>query len=235
MSVERNLLISLLKLTKNGAVLTETVNSDAKVPAITARKLLCKLQNEELVYLKDGNVEASGTARLKLAIKAASLGADVEQLSHLLCWQEFEEIAAFALQNYGYTALNNVRFKNTERKFEIDVVGCKKPLVLCIDCKHWHHSISPSALRRIVEAQIERTKSFADSLPNPKLNFECTQWDNAKFFPIILALWPSAFKFYYEVPIVPVFQLQDFLNQLPVYTESLKYFSRSFKGLGHNF
>ena len=193
------------------------------------------MQNEGLVYLKEDNVEADSVARLKLAIKAASLGADMEQLSNLLCWQEFEEITAFALQNYGYTVRNNIHFKNTERKFEIDVVGCKKPLVLCIDCKHWQHAISSSALRRIVEAQIERTKSFADSLPNPKLNFECTQWGNAKFFPIILALWPSAFKFYYEVPIVPVLQLQDFLNQLPVYTESLKYFSRSLSGLSHNF
>lgn len=235
MSVERNLLISLLKLTKKGAVLNEAVNLDAKVPSLTIRKLLEKMQNEGLVYLKEDSVEADSVARLKLAIKAASLGADMEQLSNLLCWQEFEEITAFALQNYGYTVRNNIHFKNTERKFEIDVVGCKKPLVLCIDCKHWQHAITSSALRRIVEAQIERTKSFADSLPNPKLNFECTHWGNAKFFPIILALWPSAFKFYYEVPIVPVLQLQDFLNQLPVYTESLKYFSRSFSGLSHNF
>jgi len=197
--------------------------------------LLEKLQNEGLVYLKDDSVEADRVARFKLAIKAASLGVDIEQLSNLLCWQEFEEITAFALQNYGYTVMNNIHFKNTERKFEIDVVGCKKPLVLCIDCKHWQHAITSSALRRIVEAQIERTKSFADSLPTPKLNFECTQWGNAKFFPIILALWPSAFKFYYEVPIVPVLQLQDFLNQLPVYTESLKYFSKRFSDLSHNF
>ena len=108
--------------------------------------MLGKLQSEGLVYFKEGNVEVDGAARLKLAIKAASLGADMEHLSHLLCWQEFEEIAAFALQNYGYTVQNNVRFKNAERKFEIDVVGCKKPLVLCIDFKHWQHSIAQSAL-----------------------------------------------------------------------------------------
>ncbi len=54
MSVERNLIISLLKLTKEGPVLTENVNRDARIPSATARKLLEKLQNEGLVYLKSG-------------------------------------------------------------------------------------------------------------------------------------------------------------------------------------
>jgi Holliday junction resolvase-like predicted endonuclease len=235
MSVERNLLISLLKLTKKGRVLTESVNRDARIPSATARKLLQKLQNEGLIYLKQDSVEVENNCRLKLAVKAASLGADVEHISNLLCWQEFEEITAFALKNNGYKVSNNVRFKNAARRWEIDVVGFKKPLVICIDCKHWQHAITPSALRRIVNSQVERTRAFADSLPNIALKLECTKWSEAKFIPFILSLVPSSFKFYYEVPIVPVFQLQDFLNQLPVYTESLKYFPKTFNSLSHNF
>ncbi len=235
MSVERNLLISLLKLTKKGPVLTESVNRDAHIPSATARKLLQKLQNEGIIYLKQDSVEVENNCRLKLAVKAASLGADVEHISNLLCWQEFEEITAFALKNHGYEVSNNVRFKNAARRWEIDVVGCKKPLVVCIDCKHWQHAITPSALKRIVDSQVERTRAFADSLPNINLKLECTKWSEAKFIPSILSLIPSSFKFYYEVPIVPVLQLQDFLNQLPVYTESLKYFPKTFNSLSHNF
>ena len=51
----------------------------------------------------------------------------------------------------------------------MDVVGCKKPLVVCIDCKHWQHSIATSALKRIVDLQVNRTRALADSLPNPAL------------------------------------------------------------------
>ena len=73
----------------------------------------------------------------------------------------------------------------------------------------------------MVDAQSKRTQALADSLPNSKLNVECTKWSSAKFFPAVLSLMPSSFKFYDKVPIVPILQLQDFLNQLPVYTSPL--------------
>jgi Holliday junction resolvase-like predicted endonuclease len=234
-SVERNLIISVLKLTKEAPVLTESINMDARLPVETTRKLLRKLQNEGLINLEAETVSVDSEGRLKLAVKAASLGADVQVISNLLCWQEFEEIAAFTLRNYGYIVLNNVRFKHTSKRNEIDVVACKKPLVICIDCKHWQHVIGASTLKKIVEAQVERAKALAELLPNPKLKLDCTKWNKAKFVPVIISLFPSPFKYYYEVPIVPILQLQDFLNQLPVHIELLKYFSRDFTRLSHDF
>ena len=234
MSVERNLIISLLKLTKEKPALIEHVNIDARVPSLTSRTFMAKMQNEGLIYLRQDTVHADSTSRLKLAVKAISLGADVELVGNLLCWQEFEEIAAFALKNYGYTVKNNVRFTHSGHRNEVDVIGCNKPLVVCIDCKHWQHSISASMLRKIAEAQAERARSLADSLPNPKLDLECTRWKEAKFLPAVLSLTPSSIKFCDKVPIVPIFQLQDFLNQLPVHIESLKYYQKVFNSLRHN-
>jgi Holliday junction resolvase-like predicted endonuclease len=234
MTVERNLIISLLKLTKEGPVLTELVNKEAHLPSAATMKLLAKLQNEGIVYLKQGSVGAESGGRLKLAVQAISLGADVEHVSSLLCWQEFEEIAALALKNNGYAVSNNVRFKQLGRKWEIDVVGCRKPLVICVDCKHWQHAIAPSALKKIVDSQVRRTRALADSLPNPALKLECTRWSNAKFMPAVLSIMPSAFKFYGKVPVIPILQLQDFLNQLPAYTETLKLFTKTFKTLSNN-
>ena len=235
MSVERNLVISLLKMTKEGPVLIESVNKDARIPSTVTLELLEKLQNENLIYLKADTVEVDSNNRLKLAIKAASLGADVEHISNLLCWQEFEEIAALALKNNGYTVQNNVRFKHETKRWEIDVVGCKKPLVICIDCKHWQRAISPSALKKIVDLQAQRTLALADSLPNINLKLECAKWDKAKFIPAVLSLIPSAFKFYQKVPVVPVLQLQDFIYQLPAYTDEMQFFSKTFKSLSHDF
>ena len=235
MSVERNLIISLLKLTKEGPVLIESVNKDAHIPSAVAIKLLEKLQNEGLIYLKQDSIEIDSNSRLKLAIKAASLGADVEHISNLLCWQEFEEIAALALKNNGYIVENNVRFKHAGRKWEIDVVSCRKPLVICIDCKHWQRGMAPSTLKRIVDSQVNRTIALADSLPSINLKLECTKWDKAKFVPSVLSLIPGTFKFYDKVPVVPVLQLQDFINQLPAYTESLKFFVKTFNSLSHDF
>src|SRR5665647_3558922 len=185
MSVERNLLTAILKLTKEGTVLIENVNKEARMPSTVTLKLLDKLQNENLIYLKSNSIEVDSNSRLKIAVKAASLGADIEHISNLLCWQEFEEIAAMALKNNGYIVKNNVRFKHEEKRWEIDVVGCKKPLVICIDCKHWQRAISPSALHRIVDLQTQRTLALADSLPNISLKLECTKWEKAKFLSLI--------------------------------------------------
>jgi len=234
MTVELNLLISLLKLTRNGSVLIENVKKDARIPSDVTLKLLQKLQEQELVYLKDNLVEADSCGRLKLAVRSVSLGGDVEQVSGLLCWQEFEEITAFALRNNGYVVAKNVRFKHAGRKWEIDVVGCKKPLVVCIDCKHYHHGMSPSVMQKIAEAQTQRAKALAETLLNVTVKLDCASWDKAKFVPVILSLLPSRAKFYDDVPIVPVLQLQDFVSQLPVQVESLTYFLREFNHLRHD-
>jgi Holliday junction resolvase-like predicted endonuclease len=159
------------------------------------------------------------------------IGLDIEHVSAFFSWQEFEDIAALALERNGYVVTKNLRFKHAGRRWEIDVVGCRKPLVLCVDCKHWQRGVKPSALRKIVEAQVERVHALADTLPNVNWKVECVKWNKAKFVPVILSLIPSRSKFYENVPVVPVLQLQDFLIQLPAQVESLKYFVKDFRHL----
>jgi len=230
-SVERNLIISLLKLTKESPALIEDVKKDARLPTDLCWELLSKLQKDNLVYLNNDCVEVDSTNRLKIALKAGSLGADLQNLSDLLRWREFEEIAAIALKMNGYSVLNNVRFKHGKRRYEIDVIGCKKPLVVCVDCKRWQHAIGASALKKIVDSQTDRTRSLADSLPNINLNIECAIWEKAEFIPVVLSLFPCAYKYIYKVPVVPVLQLQDFIFQLPAYIQAVKFFPKNFDKL----
>ena len=233
MIVERNLLISILKLTKNGSVLIEDVKKGSRLPLDSMSGLLERFQAQDLLKINANNLEVRSENRLKIAVKAGSLGADMEAVSSFLGWQEFESIAATALKNNGYDVWQNLRFKHAARRWEIDVVGCRKPLVICLDCKDWHHGLSPSAIRRIVEAQVERARALADALSNVSIGIECAKWSQAKFVPAILALLPTRFKFCDGVPIVPVLQLQDFLNQLPLELESVKYFQKEFTHLSH--
>ncbi len=222
MSVERKLLISTLKKTQKTDALIEDVKIDAKLPEDIYWLLLQKLQKEKLINLSNEKIEVIVENRIKLAVKAVNLGADMQTVSNLLGWQEFEQIAAYALKSNGYTVRRNLRFKHGSRRFEIDVVGCRKPLVVCIDCKRWQHSIAASALRKIVEDQTRRVEALADALPSPKIDLECIKWDSALFVPAVLSLMPGAYKFYYEVPVVSVLQLQDFICQLPLYTQNVK-------------
>lgn len=231
MTIERELLISLLKLTKDGPVLIKCINQDSRITSDIIKKLLEKLQNEGMLYINENKVEANGDSRIKIAVRAASLGGDVDHVSAFLRWQEFEELAAFALERNGYTTIKNMRFKHAGRKWEIDIVGCRKPLVLCVDCKHWQREVKPSALRKIVEEQIKRVRALAQTIPCPTLKIECVKWKKAKIVPVILSLIPSRLKFCDNVPVVPILQLQDFLIQLPAYTESLNYFVKEFTHL----
>ncbi|MGD6934335.1 MAG: restriction endonuclease [Candidatus Bathyarchaeia archaeon] len=231
-SVERNLIISLLKLTQKTGVLLKDVKDHSKLPTETTYMLLEKFQSENLLNLNNQTVEVSIDDRLKLAVKAVSLGADVQTVSDLLCWQEFEEIAIMALRNNGFAVAKNVRFSHGGRKWEIDAVGCKRPLVVCIDCKHWGKAISASVLGKIAQAQAYRAKALSEFLPAVKLQLECTKWEKAQFVPAILSLVQGSFKFYDDIPIVPVLQLQDFLCQLPAYMYQLKAFPKVFDHLG---
>ena len=227
MNIEKNLIISILKLTKNGPILNKLVNKDANIPLEFAEKLLRKLQSDGLIYLRKNVVEADSSQRLKLAVHAIQLGADLESLSSFLQWKEFEEMAAVALERNGYSVKKNFRFKHAGRRWEIDIVGCKRPIAICIDCKHWHHGMHPSALRKIVEEQTERTFAFAESLASLSGKIECTTWERVKIVPAVLSLVTARFKFYNSVPIVAVLQLQDFLSQLPAYADTLKHFTKT--------
>jgi len=227
MNVERDLIITILKLTKNGPVSHKLINKAVKIPSEVAGKMLRKLQNDGLIYLNKNIVEADSPRRFRLAVKAINLGADLEHVSGFLQWQEFENMAAIALERNGYMVKKNLRFKHAGRRWEIDIVGCKRPLAVCIDCKHWHHGMYPSALKKIVKEQVERTFALAESMPRLAGEIECASWERVKLIPAVLSLVTGRFKFYDNIPIVPVLQLQDFLSQLPAYADSLKHFSKS--------
>jgi Holliday junction resolvase-like predicted endonuclease len=226
MSIERDLIISILKLTRNGPISNELVNKDANIPHVVAEKLLRKMQNDGFIYLQKNIIEADSFQRLKLAVHAIGLGADIENASNYLQWQEFENIAAIAFERNDYSVEKNLRFKHAGRRWEIDIVGCRKPIALCVDCKHWHRGTYPSALKHVVDEQTERTSALCEALPNMTDKIECATWGTVILIPAVLLLVTGRFKFYNDVPIVPVLQLQDFLSQLPAHVNALKHFTK---------
>jgi len=66
-SVERNLLISVLKLTKETPTTLQDVKTDARLPLDSCLQLLQKMQNINLVYLNGDVVEVDSTSRLKIS------------------------------------------------------------------------------------------------------------------------------------------------------------------------
>jgi len=228
MHIERNLIISILKLTRDGPISKELVKKDVMLSTEIAEKLLKKLRSDGLIYLQKNIVEADGLQRLKLAVQAVQLGADIESVGSFLQWREFENMAAVVFERNGYSVIKNFRFKYAGRKWEMDIVGCKRPIALCMDCKLWRHGMHPAALKKIVEEQVERTFALAESLPSLSGKIESTSWDRVKLVPAVLSLVTGRFKLYDNVPVVAVLQLQDFLSQLPAHMDLLKHFTKTF-------
>ncbi|MBC7130868.1 restriction endonuclease [Candidatus Bathyarchaeota archaeon] len=224
MKVERNLLIEILKLTRNGPVLQDKVYKNVNVSRNFAVSMLKKLEQEGVIYLRDGTLHAD---RLKLAVLAIRLGSDIERVCCTLDWKEFEKVAVLAFESNGYDIIKNLRFKEAEHRWEIDVVGFRKPFIVCVDCKHWLRGVYPSALKQIVEKQVRRVEALAHAIASLSEKLPLKGWCFAKLVPVILSLVPSRFKIYEGVPVVPVFQLQDFLLQLPSNADALRCFYRS--------
>jgi len=223
MTVERKILLSLLKLTQEGPISRSLVSKYARVPAQVAHDMLENFSNEGVVQLKDKIVEVSSNQRVKLAIRAIRLGADFERACRALRWDEFESITAAAFLASNFVVTKGFRFKHAGRRWEIDVIGCREPIVACVDCKHWRHGWGRSASIKAVESQIERIKALARALaPHEELGL--TDWKKATLVPVILSLVPAPLKFYRNTPIVPILKLANFLNGLPAHLNALKTF-----------
>lgn len=227
MVVETQILYSLLKLTRTSAVSRRSLAKAAKVSGPIIDNVVLKLAQADLISEYQDLIEASPTQRVKIAVAALSSAADFERVCALLSWAEFEGIVAQAFEANGYRTLRNFRFKQQSKRWEIDVLGVKKPFIICVDCKHWKRGWRRSAIAKAVEAQTQRTKALSRVLPAYRQKAKLEQVENTRLIPVVMSLTPGPFKFYAGVPIVPVLQVQDFINELPMQGHLLRSFSQN--------
>jgi Holliday junction resolvase-like predicted endonuclease len=221
LDIDTEIILSILKLAKNGSLTHEELKNDLRFPLEAVSDSIKTLQNEGQIHVCDDVIRVADVQRFELAVRALKKGVDIEKVTALLHWREFETMAALAFDRNGYSVTQNLHFKHTGRRYEIDVVGCKNSSVVCVDCKHWHHAIGRSTLERVVKEQVKRVRALSCSLPNPRIKIECSSRDSLRFMPVVLSLIMDKSKFCDGVPIVSIIQLQDFLNQLPAYEESI--------------
>jgi len=233
MRIQGEIILSVLKLTKNGVIQRNLVAGTAHTPTATADEVLVTLSEKDLIKLKGKLVEVTPGQRLQLAVEAIMQGVDIEHVSRFLEWKEFENMAATAFEINRYITRRNFHFKAHSKRWEMDLLACKQPLMVCVDCKHWQHGWGRASIAKAAETQVERTRALASSLEifSEKLCFG--RWTKTTLIPIVLALVPSAFKFHNGTPIVPILQLQSFINELPTRAFSLTHFSTIMKETGH--
>jgi Holliday junction resolvase-like predicted endonuclease len=229
MTIESKLILSVLKLTKKGAVQKDLVAKDTHSSTSVAEELLKTLCQKGFIQLKGSILEVEPGQRLQLVIEAIKQGVDIEHASKFLEWKEFEKMAAEAFEINGYLVNRNFHFKGRGKRWEIDLLARKRPLIACIDCKHWQHGWSRASVIKTTGAQVGRTKALTESLQDLTDKLELNDWTQATLIPVMLSLVPGPFKFHDNAPIVPILQLQSFISELPAQVNFLTHFSTIIK------
>lgn len=235
MVLEREILIHVLRTTREtNNVWIEDVHRETRIPKDLTNEVLRKLHGEDFVILSGDTVTVDGEQRLKMAARAVELGADIERVSRFLNWEEFEKFLTFSFEADDFQVKKNFRFTWMKKRWEIDILGLKKPIIISADCKHWYRGWSGAASIKSAKNQLERTKALAEASTsgNIRSKIGIERWEYAYFIPVILSLAPSQHKFYEGTPIVPVLQIKDFLQNVIVYLDEINRFHVSFRSLG---
>ena len=126
---------------------------------------------------------------------------DSEQVSREVVWQNFERLVGFVFEMNDFQVnINKVRTLGKRRR-QYDVIARKNDKIYLIECKKWAgNRYRLSALKRAIEKHKERTEFYGDLT-------------GEKAIPIIVTLIEEDIKFYEEMPIVPIFKLNSFINE----------------------
>jgi hypothetical protein len=127
---------------------------------------------------------------------------DLQKASGEAIWQNFERLVAFIFEvNDFQVVINKIKtFKRKRRQY--DVIARKNERIFLVECKKWagnrHRS---SALKKAIVQHKERTEFYEN------LTGEATT-------PILVTLIEEDIKFYEDLPIVPIFKLNSFINEI---------------------
>jgi hypothetical protein len=224
MTLKTNILTSLLNLTKIGLTTEEAIAIDVNLPVYVVNNFLRNLREIGLIEFENECIELSSNQRVKLAIYAINNGTDTERVCKVLEWKEFENFAVTAFEANNFDVKHSFRFKASGRRWEIDVLAISEPIVVCVDCKCWRSGWGNSAITKVAALQGKRTEVLADGLHYLQRGVGLGGWEKAILFPVILSLFPGPVKFYNKVPVVPILQLQNFLNEFQGHMNDLAHF-----------
>ncbi len=213
MPAQRDILVALLETTREGPTDYEGLREAVRVTDEAFTAFLDHLIKQGLVGASEEALEATLEQRLEIAIRAVKAGADMERVSKALGWLEFEEMSAYTFEANGYRVKRRFRFNAEGRRWEIDVLATRRPLVVCAECKHWSNGLGNMTARRIVEIHLEKVRVLSENAAILVEKGLLTDWDRAIFVPMTISLQPARNKIYRRIPVVSVFELPSFLSE----------------------
>ncbi|MQY82636.1 hypothetical protein GH157_02960 [archaeon] len=225
MPAQRDILIALLENTQKKPVDSSTLREMIRVTDEAYSTYMTHLTSNGLIDEELGNITASLNQRLELAIKAVQAGGDLERVSRALGWLEFEEIVARIFEENGYDVKRRFRFQADGRRWEIDILATRRPLIVCAECKHWAKGLGNTTARRIAEIHLEKVETLSRSVRGLKGRMGIEGWGQATMIPMTLSLQPARERIYRRIPVVSVYGLPGFLSEFEAQMDWLASFT----------
>jgi hypothetical protein len=175
----------------------------------TTKELVNYLINLGIGEFSDDSVAFSEKDKLDTILLAMKQGCDPERLSKKIQWNDFELFTSLLMESAGYSYERNVVLTNP--RIQIDVIGFYRKIALLIDCKHWM-KIYGFNIPKFSSNQIRRAEVFLDK-----------RKDVESAIPIIVTLHEYNYNFFDKVPIVPISRFKEFLQNFPLYLDTLHF------------
>src|SRR2546427_11383064 len=163
-------------------------------------------------------VQLTYSARFKLASEAVRHGG-LQQVTRALSWQEFEGFTEECLQAVGFDTQKGIIVKDDSRRWQVDVIAKKGPMILAVDCKHWE---SPAYYSKLLKSG-EHQKLAVQALIQQMAARRDIGREGVSALPIILTLFEPRSRLADGVVIVSVEQFADFLERVSPYSPELPF------------
>jgi len=186
-----------------------------------SRSILAQLEVRKTM---DEQLHISREQRVSLALLAVSSGAEIESVIERMTWKDFEAFVARVLTENDYACVESFRRRGNQlvKGMEVDVIGVKGNTVIAIDAKMW--GVRPgksSALMTAADRQKDRTARLPDQIKKLSDRIPSMRDGLYRVIPVLVTWLIENTEFQEGVPIVPVFQLNSFLLDLPVYEDMI--------------
>jgi len=207
---------SLLQLTKGQERISmEDVRKEIGTENIDDE--LQSLKERGLISLNNEYLELDSRQRVLLAEALVRTGQDVQQISRLLAWREFEEFVESALDQSGFKSIRHLVFKSNVGRREIDILAWNDVWILIVDCKHWSGTLTHSRMKEAAEAQAQRTRALTERSEIMQRR-GITRLD-IPLVPLILTLGEPRERLIMGVPIVGLSRFSSFLQEASPYSD----------------
>jgi hypothetical protein len=207
--------VETLKHTKGDEVLS---TSEIAGRAKTTREQVALVLGPLLQLEDPTGARLTNSARFKLAFEAVRHGG-LQQVARALTWQEFEAFTEECLQTVGFDTQKGLIVKDDSRRWQIDVIAKKSPMILAIDCKHWESPGYESKLNSAAQHQ----KLAVQALIRQRAERGEVGRDGLLVLPMILTLFEPRSRMVDGVVAVSIEQFADFLQGVSPFSPELPF------------